>query len=68
MQANSAGSMLSCLNLLRVMSSWVRAELREGGRSGSSLAVKSVGDGRGRHHWIEQRRNSSDQLSSRSKT
>ena len=40
MQANSAGSMLSCLKVSRLELRRARASVRVGGRSGNSLAEK----------------------------
>ena len=42
-------------------------EAREGERSGNWSREKMVEEWRGRHHWMEQSRNSSDQLSSSSR-
>ena len=64
-QANSAGSMLSALNLLARPCRLARLEARLGSRSGWSAWQKRVGEERGWHHWMPHSKNSSAQLSSR---
>ena len=66
-QANSAGSMSSSLYMSSTELRLVRPETRVGARSGNWDREKMVEEWRGRHHWIEQSRNSSDQLSSSSR-
>ena len=66
-QANSAGSMSSSLYVSSTEFRPVRPEAREGERSGNWSREKMVEEWRGRHHWMEQSRNSSDQLSSSSR-
>ena len=64
-QANSEGSMERSLNISMKESRIVKEDAKEGEMSVNWDLEKMVAEWRGRHHWIEQSKNSSDQLSSR---
>ena len=66
-QANSAGSMSSSLYMSSTVLRLVRPEARAGARSGNWEREKMVEECRGKHHWMEQSKKSSDQLSSSSR-
>ena len=66
-QANSAGSIESSLKMSMKESRIVKDDARDGEMSVNWDLEKMVAEWRGRHHWIEQSKNNSDQLSSNSR-
>jgi len=68
MHANSAGLTLNLLYLLYMRDKWLRRATDSVETTSYSVIANKDGLSKGKHHWIEHKRNNSDQLSSNNVT